>query len=250
MSGLTEAQKARRLGKVTASTAAGLLGYLPYASPSQVWKAQMGIQPLKETLPMVMGNIYEPAILEATLHLLPLRGRFEKPDTCVHAKHPWLLCHPDGVLWDHKEMIQAKRHDGWLRDRYAAQGSECDNENVPLHELLQCQIELACWSSRQHEPHKWRVCWLAVDLGDANGPRLYRILKDNKLIAAMVERLRSFWFAYMQPNELVEPSDEGWVGNLNDPAATEKRWSDTKALFKMKLTPDDINAMPIAEVGK
>ncbi len=70
MSGLSQEEKLVRIGRMTGSSFAALLGRSPYQPPSEAWAAQMGFKTVEENLPMAMGNIYEDAIRKAAQHKL------------------------------------------------------------------------------------------------------------------------------------------------------------------------------------
>jgi hypothetical protein len=246
-----------RLGRFTGSTFAGLLGRSPYGPPSEYCRRQMGMAVSEASLEMELGTIYESAIRKAAQYKLTLGmahhqldkdryRRFVKPSSTFHAVHgDWLVVHPDGLFLDARQLIQVKRHDPRIARQYKEPGSlgESDNDGVPLHELIQCQIEIECVASTRpkNERAEWRVIWLAVEFGDATGPRLYRIVKDRELTASLLMVGQRFWRFHMQPGNPVRPSDDDWNiwrerGQLPEPPSRR---------ITVQLTREDLNATPV-----
>ena len=257
MAGLTDKEIANRKGRITGSTFAGLLGYSPYDSPSYWWALQMGAPGVKPTLPMRLGIRYEDVITESAVEALTegrvrlgkagdVYRRGEKPTSVFHAQErEWLVVHPDWVCWDAKELIQSKRHDPRLAAQYGNLPEERHNDQVPLHELIQCQVELACWRSQYGQ--SWRTCWLAVEFGYGSGPVLYRIAYDPQLADSLIEAGRRFWNVHMDPMDPHRPDDEEWKRWIAGGQAEDRKKKFTPA--RVKLAPSDLLAAPIPQVG-
>lgn len=222
----------------------------------------MGYEMSVGNIAMDMGTIYEPAIREATKYKL-LRGlghhqlagerysRIHTPSSTFLAGHEdWLVVHPDCLFLDAYQIGQFKRHDPRTSKQYGDPSShgEADNDIIPVHELIQCQIELACVAS-QHlkQQAEWRVCWLACEFGDSTGPRLYRIVKNPALIRDLLAAGQRFWREYMRPHEPKEPSDADWSEWMGSgqPDLSPK----TAPNYRIKLAREDLLIAPVNEVG-
>jgi YqaJ-like viral recombinase domain len=216
--GLTPEQQAARLFRLTGSTIAAYLGYSPYRRPSQQWLVGMGYETERETPEMAAGNILEPAIITLALHELGLAESdcARSPGSAFHVEHPAaIVVHPDALVPGVTTGIQAKNHNPWVARTYqgrpGATGHPWDNELVPLHHVLQCQLEMEVFRS-----HGWAVAgwWLAAYFGGADC-RCYRIAHDPKLTRGLLTAGLRFWREHLDPAGPQKPAtDEHWVGPL------------------------------------
>jgi len=212
---LSPEQKERRKFRVTGSTAAGILGRSPYGPPSLACAVQRGEAEVEENAAMRYGNIFEGAIRVAAQEDF-LRGRIpyskepdvyervELSDSVFHAKHDWLVVHPDGIFPDAREGIQIKNHDPGIRFP-GRPGSECGNDAIPEHHLIQCQIEMETW--RSVHGSQWKIWWLPVYQGGAR-LKLYRVMYDYELARDLLIVLEDLWHRHINPEGPLEPVDD------------------------------------------
>lgn len=213
---LTENDLILRKHRITGSTVSAYLGLHPYQSPVDAWEVNEGIRTLDENDLMRMGHRLEPGLAAEAAHRLGW-GFYQYPSgTVLHPEHPaWWAATPD-VLGDPAlaQGVQIKCHQPWMAEQYPGRPGESGaygNEAVPLHELMQCQWEMAVFGARE-----W---WLGVffHIGDF---RLYRILRDDALLTAMRERAFAFWQRHLDPAGPKErPSNDHWNPNLARPRA-------------------------------
>jgi len=174
---LTVEQVTRRLRGIGSSDSAAAIGLNPYYTSVELWQEKRG------ELPPFIGN-------EATkwgkLLEAPVRQEFAEqtgrvvrlpPDTLVHPKYSWLVCHPDGVTDDGRlyEGKTARYPDGW---------GDSGTDQVPEHYLIQCQHGMMVTGLP--------VCDLAVLIGGQDF-RMYVIPADEGLQAAILDAEAEFW---------------------------------------------------------
>ena len=138
-----------------------------------------------------------------------------------------------------------------MRPQYGEPGNPSDNDVVPLHELIQCQIELECWRS-QRTPElqaAWQVIWLACDFGGTD-VRLYRITRDPALVKTLLKRGATDWKIYFGAGDrgrIVCPSDDAWHAWVRGGAAGEDKVKRTGG-SRVRLSAQDLLNAPIPKV--
>lgn len=125
-----------------------------------------------------IGNILEPAVRQIAALKLGVGVR-EAPDTYVHPKHSWMLAHLDGEV-DDGGIIECKAVDWRKAKNLGEPGSDfC----LPGHYLqVQHQLEVT--------GRPWcHVCYFV----SAFDVRLYLVMRDEEIGAAIVAKESAFW---------------------------------------------------------
>lgn len=174
---LNPEQVARRLLGIGSSDSAAAIGLNPYYTSVELWQEKRGeLPPFIGNEATKWGKLLEPAVRQ---EFAEQTGRVVRlpPDTLVHPKHSWLVCHPDGVTDDGRlyEGKTARYPDGW---------GDPGTDQVPEHYIIQCQHGMMVTGLL--------VCDLAVLIGGQDF-RLYHIPADVGLQAAMLDALTEFW---------------------------------------------------------
>lgn len=174
---LSAEQHARRRTGIGGSDAAAAIGLNPYYSAVELWMEKRGeLPPFEGNEATKWGKLLEPAVRQ---EYAEQTGRVVRlpPETLVHPKHTWVVCHPDGVTDDGRlyEGKTARFPDGW---------GEPGSDAVPEQYLIQCQHSMLVTGLR--------VADLAVLIGGQDF-RLYEIPADDGLQAAILDAETEFW---------------------------------------------------------
>lgn len=185
------------------SNAAAACGLSPYTTPLELWLFYIGKLPaVSESEPMRWGTLLEPAIVTEFSRRsgLPVSG-FQR--RIVHREHKWMVATVDALVGAapescdefaftvHTEHVQAKT----TNERAAAEWGPEGSDDVPEHVLIQCQHEMAVVGTKTvHVP----LLVAGQEL------RCYRIERNDRLIAAIVDREKTFW-RLVQDRKAPEP---------------------------------------------
>ena len=183
---LTSRDKEIRRGRITASRAPAILGLSRYRSPADAYYEIVNELEIEPTSAMELGNRAEPMLLAYAQDRLGSRvdrrglGR-------VDDELPWLSATLDGWLPDRPgEIVQAKTAgvSHYLdRDSLSEWGEDLTGD-VPQEYIVQCQVELRVDGAA--------IDWMPALIGGV-GLRLYRIERNERLIAAIVAALSRFY---------------------------------------------------------
>ena len=168
---------------IGASEAAEALGLSPYGGNSPVRLAQekLGMIERKQIDPKLSewGHRMQPVILRAVEDRIGMRVR-ETDTPRVHKTENWLRARTDGVT-QNNIIVEAKNYAEGRAHKYP---EETSPEELPLYDLVQVAVELACWDAE--------VGYFGVLFGGRDF-RCYRIERDPTFEAEVLERLSAFW---------------------------------------------------------
>lgn len=176
---ITAAQRERRRQGVGGSDAAAImLGADDYQTVLDVYCSKVFDAPDTASEVATIGNILEPAVRQIAALKLGV-GVCEAPDTYVHPKHPWMLAHLDGDV-DDGGIIECKAVDWRKAKNLGEPGSDfC----LPGHYFqVQHQLEVT--------GRPW--CHVAYFVS-AFDVRLYLVMRDEEIGAAIVAKESAFW---------------------------------------------------------
>ena len=179
---LTAEQHANRHTGLGASDAAAAVGLSKWKSPYELWLEKTGqttddFDP--DALPIVMGNALEPVVLAHFTRRTGLTvSRRQEQVVDPNWSARWVTL--DGVASD-GGLVEAKS--AGFADP-AEWGDEYEDDAVPMPYYLQCQHGLACTSAE----------FTYMPLIVLNRQfRLYRVRRDDDVIAQLTEGERAFW---------------------------------------------------------
>lgn len=204
--GLTPAQIAFRRQGIGASEVGAVLGLDRYKSPLDVWLEKTGRRApdwSPSSQAAKMGNLLEPIVAQlaeeqyhATYDIFGAEGgriEFATSDTCVGGES-WMLATPDRIVTLHENFAGHRTPTSWLLEcktkswntfkQFGAPGSD----QIPDTILLQCLWQMAVTG--------YTRCDVAV-LVDGREFHMYQAPHDAKLIDDVVERVGSWWNAYV-----------------------------------------------------
>ena len=187
--------QARRTG-IGGSDAGTILGVNPYKQPLELYHEKRGeIEPddIDDKEAVIVGKDLEDYVAQRYSQRTGLK--VERCTTMLrHPEHDFILGNVDRLVWQDGKRPQ---HKGEIRTKH---GLECKTalsrfvdkalwgpdgtDEVPMTYLAQCQHYMAVTAADQ-----WDLAVLMA------GPefRIYHIMRDDELIASMIEQYKAFW---------------------------------------------------------
>ena len=223
MSGLSEIELRTRKDRITASSVAAYLGYLPYQSPLEAWEINAGLQCFTGNNATEIGQAMESAIAERVRNLEGLRGPMIEPLTIVHQLYPWWCATPDRLFPESQIGLEIKNHEPhMIRQFLGKPGSagEWDNDLIPIYHHMQVQWEMAATASLLGR--EWKAGLLAAYFGGSN-LRVYRIRRHEPFLKSMTLAAFEFWKQHLDPAGPRTPPDNAtWQKEKAQPRRAAK----------------------------
>lgn len=180
---LTEAQVAARANGIGASESVILFPQIPnsYCTPYKLW--MLKTSRLKADFELNdyqwWGHELEPAI--AKRYEYETGEKLEhRPETFIHEKLPYMLCHPDRFVHGKRILVEIK-----TAQYSPEEWGEPGTDHVPPAYVIQVQHQLAV--TGYDEVH------LIVFFMNYRQSRIYIIKRDDQLIAAIENAVSNFW---------------------------------------------------------
>jgi len=224
-----------RQGGIGSSDAGAAVGLHPYKSPLQLWMEKTGrdanlpkTDPDDETSPMYWGTLLEPIVAAHYTRRTGLRVRRINA-VLQHPCHPWMLANID------REVVGAPDVQILECKTAGYHGARLWEDGVPEYVQLQVMHQLAV-TGKHAADVAVLVCGQEL--------RIYRIERDETMIAQLIELERRFWHFVetdtTPPADGSEsadvalralwPRDNGDVLDLTDDMAMSSAFSDLLAL--------------------
>ncbi len=174
----TDAWRAAREGKITASLAPACLGLSPWTSRQKAWRIIKGIEKTQvDNRHTAWGKEFEPAAISSyeveSGNLVKPTGFWEHPTI------PWLGASPDGLIGEYG-LVEVK----------------CPSKihtEVPEHYEVQMRVQMACCRREWCDFFSWNQC----------GNFLKRVGRDAAKELSLIVQLLEFWDTYVVAD--VEP---------------------------------------------
>lgn len=173
----------RRTG-IGSSDAAAAVGLNPYQSQLELWMHKVGkaellpqIDPSDDTSPMFWGTLLEPIV---AAHYTKRTGNKVRRVNAVlqHPNHPWMLANVDREVVGSSEVQLLECKTAGIH------GARLWKDGVPEYVQLQVMHQLAVTG--------YRAADVAVLIGGQE-LRIFRIERDEALIARLIEMEQAFW---------------------------------------------------------
>lgn len=206
MSNIDPQQRRRGIG---GSDVAGILGISPWSTPLDVWRAKVLGDQDAETEPMRWGTLLEPIIRAEAV------ARLGEPvtDGQLVVADDWRFGNVDGLVGA-DAILECKT------SRDASEWGQEGTDEIPLHYLTQVAWYLAVTARS--------LAHVAVLIGGSDF-RMYRVARDARVEAAILERAAEFWRNRVLAKDPPAPT------NLQD---CRKRWRHEIAGKSCPLTPE------------
>lgn len=185
MNAVVKFNRAQGLG---ASDAAAAIGLSKWKTPFRLWQEKLGLLPpeaanedrvIDEALHLEMGKVLEPVALARFTRKTGYTVRDQQMQV-VDAERPWRWVTLDGVSAD-EGVVEAKSV-GWANP--VDWGDELQDDAIPLGYLIQVQHALDI-TKRSH-------AWVPLIILNREF-RVYRVNRDDELIALVREKEIAFW---------------------------------------------------------
>lgn len=174
---------------ITATDVSAICGLNPWRTPLDVYLEKSGLtEPQPETVPMRMGRMLQPVVLDLYEEKTGLAvRRYDDTELVVSSDIPWAACTPDAELVaGDRRVVEAKI----VGERQAARWGEPGTDDVPEYYLVQVAWQMLV-TGRE-----------AGDLAALFGGRdfaVYPIRKVDALARALVERCERFRAEHLVP---------------------------------------------------
>lgn len=181
----SDAWKSHRVGRITASVAAGALGLHPHMSRQEAWRSVLGIQKDKGNDATRWGIQFEPAARAA--YEVETGNFVTETGLWVHPKYDWMAASPDGLIGT----------DGGVEIKCSGKIPPM----VPIYHRIQCLVQMLCTE------RSWIDYYVFVVRGtDHNGNPVAETFRKRVYLAGeawLIRKLEEFYQTYVVPS--VEP---------------------------------------------
>jgi predicted phage-related endonuclease len=228
--GLTDAQRAIRRGRITASVAADILGEGRFGTSLTAWVAIMDLprEEIGDKPAVKAGNYFESGVADWWQDEVgtPSGLKLGPADTLVHPEHDWLAATPDRFVYDadgsRVAVLEIKTSALWNLDDWRDRDTR--ETTVPDYVRIQCELEMAC--AGLYRAH------VAAVIG-GNQPFFAVIESDPALRASLIAALGAWHKRHVLGSEqpiptgrecdtrafkYLHPNDTGEIVSLSDEA--------------------------------
>lgn len=205
-------------GRIGGSIVSAIIGQNPWETPLSAYlKLRKEVSPTPDNPAMERGRRLEPVVATMFAGSHPEydvrnnRKGTEEPEEYIDEEHPFLIAHPDRLLYDKNGKLVAGLE---IKTANVANSKEWGTENtdsIPMNYLIQCQ-----WYAGLAKLPEWLVAVAFVDdFGKIRFYREYKVIADNELYNALRGCAIKFW------RENVLEGVAPVMDKVND---TMKRW--------------------------
>jgi putative phage-type endonuclease len=179
---LSAQQRENRASGLGGSDAAAATNLSRWKSPLRLWQEKVGeIEPddLSDNELVHFGNVLEDVVADEFARRRGLKLQRDRR-TLRHAEHTFMLAHIDRRVVGAREGLECKT----ATLRMAKEWGEEDTDAVPVEYIAQSSHYMAVTGF---------VAWHIAVLIAGNDFRIYRIERDEELIASLIARELEFW---------------------------------------------------------
>lgn len=215
--------KSEEFGRIGGTTVSAIVGQNPWETPHSAYlKLRREVEPTPDNEVMARGRRFEPIVADIFQGVRPEyrvahnRKGTDEPELYEHEKYPYLIGHPDRLLYDAENGnlvagLEIKTSNLSNTRNWGLEGTDA----IPPHYLIQCQ-----WYAGLANLPEWEV---AVAFFDDGGMlktyREYKVIADAELFETLVARAVDFWEKHVLPG--VPPA----IGMVDE---TTKRWINSR----------------------
>ena len=180
---LTPAQIAARKTGIGASESVILFPQIPnpYSTPYKLWMEKTGRLERDQSQDDYQwwGDELEPAIARRYEYETGEALEY-RPDTIVHPRLPFMLCHPDRYVVGKRKLVELK-----AVTFDPARWGEAGTDHVPPEYVIQVQHQLACTDYDEAD--------LIAFFLNFRQSRIYKFKRHNEFIAGLENTITHFW---------------------------------------------------------
>ena len=214
------ASNTSKFRKIGGSTVSAIVGQNPWETRHGVYlRLRNEIAPEPDNIAMARGRRYEPIVAEIfqggrpEYRVAHNRQGTDAPEVYEHPDYPYLVGHPDRLLYDSKsnELVAGLEIKTSNFANYRKWGDE-GTDAIPTNYLIQCQ-----WYAGLAKLPEWRVAVAFLDdFGVMNRYKEYLIRSDEELFETLVDRAVDFWENNVVPGippeiEQIDETTSRWI---------------------------------------
>lgn len=207
-----------KYGKIGGSIVSAIIGQNPWESPLSAYlRLRKEVSPTPDNPAMERGRRLEPVVATMFAGSHPEydvrcnRKGTEEPEEYVDEEHPFLIGHPDRLLYDKNGNLVAGLEIKTSNVSNSKMWGTENTDSIPTNYLIQCQ-----WYAGISKLPEWLVAVAFVDdFGKIRFYREYKVVADNELYNALRGCAIKFW------RENVVAGVAPVMDKVND---TMKRW--------------------------
>lgn len=183
-------------GKIGGSIVSAIIGQNPWESPLSAYlRLRNEVSPTPDNTAMERGRRLEPVVATMFAGSHPEydvrcnRKGTEEPEEYVDEEHPFLIGHPDRLLYDKKGNLVAGLEIKTSNVSNSKMWGTENTDSIPTNYLIQCQ-----WYAGISNLPEWLVAVAFVDdFGKIRFYREYKVVADNELYNALRGCAIKFW---------------------------------------------------------
>lgn len=183
-------------GKIGGSIVSAIIGQNPWESPLSAYlRLRKEVSPTPDNPAMERGRRLEPVVATMFAGSHPEydvrynRKGTEEPEEYVDEEHPFLIGHPDRLLYDKKGNLVAGLEIKTSNVSNSKMWGTENTDSIPTNYLIQCQ-----WYAGISKLPEWLVAVAFVDdFGKIRFYREYKVVADNELYNALRGCAIKFW---------------------------------------------------------
>lgn len=185
-----------KYGKIGGSIVSAIIGQNPWESPLSAYlRLRKEVSPTPDNPAMERGRRLEPVVATMFAGSHPEydvrcnRKGTEEPEEYVDEEHPFLIGHPDRLLYDKKGNLVAGLEIKTSNVSNSKMWGTENTDSIPTNYLIQCQ-----WYAGISKLPEWLVAVAFVDdFGKIRFYREYKVVADNELYNALRGCAIKFW---------------------------------------------------------
>lgn len=206
-------------GRIGGTTVSAIVGLNPWKNAHGAYlELRREVSPTPDNVAMERGRRYEPVVADIfqnsrTEYVVKHnRQGTDVPELYEHPDYPFLIGHPDRMLYDSKtnELVAGLeiKTSNWSNAR---NWGEEGTDDIPQHYLIQCQ-----WYAGLANLPTWQVAVAFLDDdGKLRQYKEFKVNSDKQLFDTLVERSIEFWEEHVVP---------GIPPEVNTVDCTTARW--------------------------
>lgn len=185
-----------KYGKIGGSIVSAIIGQNPWESPLSAYlRLRKEVSPTPDNPAMERGRRLEPVVATMFAGSHPEydvrcnRNGTEEPEEYVDEEHPFLIGHPDRLLYDKNGNLVAGLEIKTSNVSNSKMWGTENTDSIPTNYLIQCQ-----WYAGISKLPEWLVAVAFVDdFGKIRFYREYKVVADNELYNALRGCAIKFW---------------------------------------------------------
>ncbi len=208
------------------SDIACICGLSKWNSPKDIWDSKLGNVPVTDemTTAQLFGTLAESVVVK----MFEMKTGLHVTTGCdqvADAERPYMLANVDGIIQSEGAIFEAKTASAFCASEWGAE----DTEEIPIAYFLQVQHYMGVLNMNK--------TYVAVCIGGGQDFKHYTIQRDDKVIAMIRERSKTFWEDFVkkgiQPPLTVDEAVKDIV-NVNKGATVVSNVNINQALLNIR----------------